>query len=379
MNFTRPWGNPYEASPGARTSPALGDDQIRNLKVDVRERMDREHQFDPATEELAKQGLHKAGSAMPFIQATEPLTRMDNTAFHEDYDVGRMWINTSKGGKMYYLAEVLDTPSAGTPVWKPALSETIGKVIHFASTPPVEDRWLLCDGRLITDSEESEDGVEGGYAELVTLLHDEANEDVDHPYYASAAGTSAYIPDLRGSVIRGLENGNNTSDNRDPAKGTDLYDADGIRKSGGFQESAIMDHDHQMDHTHGKQITSGYDTTTGRTGEPTSWLNGEPEFDENENATWKSTTHLTADGKLSIIHTGEDRNGSWPNSVNVAKSTRTNVYLRHWHKVARFFGLTRKVSVQDEDVNHGVPERDYPTLDSDNAMSNVALYAYIKY
>jgi hypothetical protein len=48
MGYTRVWNAAYEATPAGSDPVGQGDDRIRDLKVDIRERMQRDHYFDPA-------------------------------------------------------------------------------------------------------------------------------------------------------------------------------------------------------------------------------------------------------------------------------------------------------------------------------------------
>ena len=373
MAFTTEWNATNELQPTAASSPAQGDNQIRGLKVNVRERVGVEHRFSTETDNLSRQGIHRAGSAIPFITASAPPFRIDGSDFEADYDEGRMWIDTGHSGRLMYLSEVDED---GVPTWTPLLTESIAKIQAFATFPPVADRWLLCDGRLLTSAEDSADGSTEGYTALITALHAEAAGNVDHPYYANSAGTSAYIPDLRGRAIRGIEDGTNSADK--DGRGTELNDADGLRSSGGYQESAILDHDHLMDHSHGASVVDGHDSGAGRTGDPTSWSDGSPNFDEDEKATWFATdAQLTSTGTLTMrdpsntVDAGGFKTG--------ADNDNVNVDLNHFHATPRHYGLTQLTSIQDADTTHGVPEREFNTATDDNIMANVALYYYIKY
>lgn len=70
------WSSAYELTPAGDDDPSEGDDRIRETKVATRERLEKEHNMDLSEAGLQpRQGLHKAGSAVAFHQASAPTTR----------------------------------------------------------------------------------------------------------------------------------------------------------------------------------------------------------------------------------------------------------------------------------------------------------------
>lgn len=67
------WDALYELAPSDTTYVKDTDDAIRSLKTATRERVTKEHEFDLASQ--ARQGLHRAGSAVAFYQASAPTQR----------------------------------------------------------------------------------------------------------------------------------------------------------------------------------------------------------------------------------------------------------------------------------------------------------------
>jgi hypothetical protein len=90
------WNAAFNASPAGGDNPSQGDDKIREFKVAVYDRVVKEHNFD-LTEGGAqpRQGLHKAGSAVAFHQASAP-TQRNGVALGAN-DAGLIWVNSTTG------------------------------------------------------------------------------------------------------------------------------------------------------------------------------------------------------------------------------------------------------------------------------------------
>ena len=101
---------------------------------------------------------------------------------------------------------------------------------YKASVIKVRLGWLWCNGDTIDKTANPE------YTALVDMLKQEAGADAAHPFYAVAAN-EAVLPDMRGSVIRGVDDAANR-------------DKDGVRKSGGYQADDNKTHLHVIDHGH---------------------------------------------------------------------------------------------------------------------------------
>lgn len=397
MGTAQTWNSTYENNPTDGSSPANGDDELRNIKTTIRGINNKEHWhgFETGVDDtntVAVQGLHRAGSAMPFIGSVEPTTRVDGTSFDYEHDYGRLWIDTGNGGKLMYL--YFEDEDDLTPEWKPSINYSIGEIAAFAFTPDDADRWLPCDGRQITAVEVAVDGTTGGYEALVTALRAEAAGDTDHPYLRDGAADTAYVPDLRGVSLRGLDDLTGAGSllgaaSRDVAGrvNTEALDVDVANTvAGSYQADKIYDHVHKMDHTHGGITLNGYDSDNGRTGVP-AWNSGNPfpaGQDGDETGNWNGDDGtrddaLTANGILTTQnpHDTTPKGGSTNSAADDAWST---IDLAHYHTIPRNYGLTRNISDSNAaaDPEHGVPEVDQPYAD-EGTVKNVAVYYFIRY
>lgn len=378
MGVNQTWNTSYENSPAAGDNPGGGDNAIRNLKTSVSTRVGKEHYF-PTDDNLGRQGIHRQGSAVAYFTDSEPQLRPPSTggtAFEEDIDEGRLWIDTSTG-KLKYIKSIDET---GTPTWGVVQVEAVGKIAAFATPPANEERWLPCDGREINNTEESIDGEVEGYAALVTKLLAEVSGEEDHPYYAPATGT-VKLPDLRGVGLRGLDNYGAVSGlgaaNRDTAS-RENWDGDDVSSfnwSGSYQTDNIIDHRHEMNHTHGIAVTDGLNEGNGRTGVP-DWNAGNPDPGE-ETDNFKGDTYITEAGVLTMRDPGDDSPGG--GAITVANDKETTVDLQHYHTIPGFYGRTSTFAEEAEDVLHGVPEPQDINYADEATMKNVGVYWFIKY
>jgi hypothetical protein len=362
MGIAQTWNTSYENTPARDSSPGLGDDQIRNLKSTVRTFNAKEHEHSLSA--TTTQGVHKHGSAMPYCQATEPSVRPDALSdFDEDFDLGRLWIDTSNG-KLYYISAV---DEEGVATWTAVSTETVGQIAAFPSAPDSSERWLLCDGSQINASDNPE------YAALVTFLRTEAAGDTTHPFLGEAAANCAILPDLRGRVIRGVD----SEGTRDVNTRYDINGDECLLQTiaGSSQDDAIIDHYHEIPHTHGSSISSGKDSGNGRTGVP-SWLGGDPQPGD-ESGNWSGDSYLSTEGVLTMRDPGNtvDAGGF----SDGADDYNVTVDLEHYHTIARFYGISSKFSEEAEDTTHGVPAPQDISYGDEATMKNVVLYYYIKY
>jgi hypothetical protein len=84
-----------------------GDTEIRDLRIGLRARLNKEHRAMAAS---TVGGEHIAGSAMVYIQSGTPTKRPDGSTTLDANDLGRLWYNTSNGN-FYILTSV------GPAVW----------------------------------------------------------------------------------------------------------------------------------------------------------------------------------------------------------------------------------------------------------------------
>jgi hypothetical protein len=93
------WTSTFEATPAGSSSPSDGDDRIRELKVAIEERMQNEHTTHNDTYSngtVAKDWLHKSGSASAYYQSAEPDKYPDETTSLDSNAKGRLWFNPDK-------------------------------------------------------------------------------------------------------------------------------------------------------------------------------------------------------------------------------------------------------------------------------------------
>lgn len=85
------WATTYEDDPEAGDNVSQGDDWMRNIKQEVRRRMEVEHQMGsgagPATDQ-GDNGAHRLGSARVFLDSSEPTTLSDFTELHDNTSPG---------------------------------------------------------------------------------------------------------------------------------------------------------------------------------------------------------------------------------------------------------------------------------------------------
>lgn len=103
-------------------------------------------------------------------------------------------------------------------------SQDAGQIAAFIMQQ--QEGWLWCDGSQINKSTNPE------YTNLVGILKQEAGADAAHPYY-NANADIAVLPNLKGTVVRGID----TAANRDK---------DGVRKSGNYQADDNKAHTHNV-------------------------------------------------------------------------------------------------------------------------------------
>jgi hypothetical protein len=126
----------------------------------------------------------------------------------------------------------------------------VGETVAFPTKPETGvTGWLYCDGTVIDKS------VTPKYTHLVDKLKAEAGADAAHPYY-DANANRAKLPDHRGYPIRGVDTSGAS------------YDPDGRRKSGAYQDSAFLSHQHSVSQnadspTHTHRDDSGYSINGG--------------------------------------------------------------------------------------------------------------------
>jgi hypothetical protein len=89
--MTITWNAAFENQPPGTESIQLGDDRIRELKIALRERLNREMQFDPGSASSGH-GRMRQGSARAFVLTTgsDPVDAPDGTVLDDTRDIGRV-------------------------------------------------------------------------------------------------------------------------------------------------------------------------------------------------------------------------------------------------------------------------------------------------
>lgn len=122
---TNLWNAAYEASPSGTDLISNGDDRIRALKSDIRERHEREHVRNASDKTL--DGLHREGSARAYYVGTEPTNRPDGTSLDSNDD-GRLWYDSTNDILYVYTGsawEVVPTSVVSSPIGAKSADYTI--------------------------------------------------------------------------------------------------------------------------------------------------------------------------------------------------------------------------------------------------------------
>ena len=169
--FTRTWDSSYEASPPDSQAASQGATRIREVKLDIRERLAVDHSMDGD----ANDGAHNKATLLE--QSADP-TAAANTGFVYTKDVDgttELFYQDSSGN----VAQISSKGGIGY----------VGEVKSFAfSTPPTG--WLECDGSAVSRTT---------YAELFSAIG---------TTFGSGDGSTTFnLPDLRGEFLRGWDNG----------------------------------------------------------------------------------------------------------------------------------------------------------------------------
>lgn len=144
------WDVSFDTAPADSADPEYGADAIRDFKLAIRERVQREHvgTTDESTADKTYDGLHRKGSARVYAVDADPktawpdadaLTRSLDTA--DDTDDGRLWIDTGDGNLPAVWVQTASTPSE-VHGWQGCIREVFewtwqGVVATTLSVPPI--------------------------------------------------------------------------------------------------------------------------------------------------------------------------------------------------------------------------------------------------
>ena len=101
MAISVTWDATFQAAPLGSESIANGDNRIVAFKDAVQERTTREHIWG-TSETQANHGLHREGSALAYIDASEPTNQPDGATALSAIDEGRLWGKTGDDSLWYY-------------------------------------------------------------------------------------------------------------------------------------------------------------------------------------------------------------------------------------------------------------------------------------
>ena len=87
------WDLAYEAIPAGTDSPTAGDDNMRDMKLEERQRLDQEHVW--LNTASTGETVHREGSARVYFDNTEPTLRPDGVTSLDVNDDGRIWIDSN--------------------------------------------------------------------------------------------------------------------------------------------------------------------------------------------------------------------------------------------------------------------------------------------
>lgn len=93
------WTSLWEATPAGTETPSLGDNHIRDLKLEVRSRLDQEHVILDTSS--TGESIHRAGSARTYFQDAEPTLRPDGITSINSSDSGRLWVDSNDSNHLY--------------------------------------------------------------------------------------------------------------------------------------------------------------------------------------------------------------------------------------------------------------------------------------
>lgn len=113
------WNGSFEASPADSQSPSQGDDRIRELKTDIRSRIENEHisyNDSQSSGAVANDWIHKAGSAHAWYQAAAPTTYPNGNALDADA-AGRLWIDSDDDRAYVYNGSSFVSPKAAASIF----------------------------------------------------------------------------------------------------------------------------------------------------------------------------------------------------------------------------------------------------------------------
>lgn len=174
------WNLAYEATPAGSASPAEGDNEIRNTRLEVRSRVDQEHAI--LNTSTTGQSVHKPGSAVVYFQAAEPTLRPDGLTSLNSNDTGRLWVDSNNDNLLRVYNDVsgtyeeltVDNIKLGGSLSVPGTLEVTGETTlnDHLTLGTGADIKMGTDALITTGGESAPDCSDGGIclAQVTTFL-----------------------------------------------------------------------------------------------------------------------------------------------------------------------------------------------------------------
>lgn len=126
------WNETFADRPAGSRSPSFGDDDIREFKEAVYERLDKEHVMDTGSGLAADDGYHESGSAKGYYQSSEPTNNPASVALGAD-DAGRLYVDSATKAQYVWdgTAWVAISSGAATIVWAIDTAYSTGDVVSW--------------------------------------------------------------------------------------------------------------------------------------------------------------------------------------------------------------------------------------------------------
>lgn len=148
------WNNGFEATPAGSEDPSLGDDRFRELKLAVRERLQKEHTMNLSSGIAGEDGWHKGGTAKVYLQSTAPDLRPDGLTALNAEDNGRIWIDTNSFRIRVYKHDAGATTAERWVLQNDLIP--VGEVLLWpGENATIPTGWMRCAGTAISRADYS--------------------------------------------------------------------------------------------------------------------------------------------------------------------------------------------------------------------------------
>ena len=214
------WNLAYEATPAGSASPAEGDNEIRNTRLEVRSRVDQEHAI--LNTSTTGQSVHKPGSAVVYFQAAEPTLRPDGLTSLNSNDTGRLWVDSNNNNLLQvyndasgtYEGLTVDNINLGGSLSVPGTLEVTGETTlnDHLTLGTGADIKMGTDALITTGGESAPDCSDGGIclSQVTTFFTRPPiltckSSAVLHPFTTIAETDTYCTIGISGGLIGGVE------------------------------------------------------------------------------------------------------------------------------------------------------------------------------